>query len=101
MEPVLNVPTFDQDGNSVVSFPFEPDVSGALWTLRRSTTLEDFDTVTPIFSYDGDNRVDTVGSLSFSLDSSSNGIITISVTDDTSPSDPRVFYRLEVEEGAN
>ncbi len=99
--PVLNVPTFDQDGNPVVSFPFEPDVSGALWTLRRSTTLEDFDTVTPIFSYDGDNRVDTVGSLSFSLDSSSNGIITISVTDDTSPSDPRVFYRLEVEEGAN
>ena len=98
MEPVLNAPIFDQAGNPVVSFSFDPDVSGALWTLKRSTTLEDFDTVAPIFSYDGDDEIDTVGSLIFSLDSSSN---TISVTDDTSPTDPKAFYRLEVENSSN
>ena len=98
VEPVLNAPTFDQDGNPVVSFSFDPDVRGALWTLKRSTTLEDFDTVAPIFSYDGDDETDTVGSLIFSLDSSSN---TISVTDDTSSTDPKAFYRLEVKDSDN
>lgn len=86
----LTLVEVDETGSAILSFELSQELgAGEAWIISRSTDLEDFES---IFVFNGTTVELEEGGNSSSLDLGANAY---TITD-TSPPQPKAFYRLEI-----